>query len=379
MRFALITPANRRQLAVGESLTEHGIKVTKSANGDEKWSLEFMYLGERVKRVLGKQSEGWNATRALERRDEIRADIREGSNPLPKGRRTPLRFKELAEWYLAEMEATNGKNIPRKRYQLDQRLIPELGDLIVERITEEHVGRYVNDQIMAGLSSSTVNRDLATLNHIWTTAVRRRKLRRSPCAIEKLAEPEGRTVVLSKKECDALLEAAKRDSHPYLWLFIEFGLGTAMRSAEIVSARFDRIDWENRRLYLPKAKAGDRTQPMTSSLVEILRKERERRTDPEGWIFPSSRTDTGHVNEFNGPFRRAVKASGLSPDLVTPHVMRHTAATMMVAAGVPLPAVQRVTGHKTLSMVLRYTHLADRSIDDAMAALERHPTAEMSS
>lgn len=377
MKFRTITPTRRKGLAPGETIKEHGIIVTKLPSGDERWSLEFMYLRVRKKRVLGLTSERWNATRALEVRDQLRADIREGLDTQPRGRKVPMRFAELASWYLTELAASGGKNLDRKRLHLERRLVPKLGHLVVEAITEEHIGRYGHEMVQGGLSPSTVNRDLSTLRHALNTAVRRRKLRRSPCAIETLTEPEGRTVALSPQDCDALLEAAKRDSHPYLWLFIEFGLGTAMRSAEMVSARFEHIDWENCRLYLPKAKAGDRTQPMTKSLVEILRREREQRADREGWIFPSSRTATGHVNEFNGPFKRAVKAAGLSSSLVTPHVMRHTVATTMVAAGVPLPAVQRVTGHKTFAMVLRYTHLADRSIDEAMAALERSPNAEV--
>lgn len=373
MKFRVITPANRRILAPGQRLTEHGITIEKLVDGDEKWSLAFMYLRTRVKRVLGLKAENWNATRVLEYRDQIRADIREGLVTLPKGRETPLRFAELAKWYLAEPEASGGKNLSRKRLQLERRLVPTLGNLVVELITEEHVGRYRHAMVQSGLSPATVNRDLATLSHVWNTAVRRRKLRRMPCVIEKLAEPEGRTVVLSETECDALLEAARQDSHPHLWLFIEFELATAMRSAEILSARFDQIDWKNCRLYVPRAKAGDRTQPLTKSLIETLRRERECRPDREGWIFPSNRTPTGHVNELNSPFRRAVRAAGLSPELVTPHVMRHTAATKLVASGVPLPAVQRITGHKTYAMVLRYTHLVDRSIDEAMTALERRP------
>lgn len=376
MRFLVITPVRRRQLSVGESLSEHGITVTKLVDGDEKWSLAFMYLGTRVKRVLGLQSEGWNATKALERRDEIRADIREGTNSLPKGRSTPLRFKELGTWYLEQMEATGGKNIARKRFQLEQRLIPKLGDLVVDSMTEEHIGRYANDLIKGGFSPSTVNRDLATISHIWSTGERTRKLRRKPCAVRKRTEPQGRTFVLTAEECEALVKAAKQDSHPLLWLFVEFGLNTGMRSAEIVSARFEHLDWERRRLFLPFAKAGGRLQPLTKGLVAMLRDERKARTDREGWIFPSSQTKSGHVNEFNQPFRRAVVAAGLSPSQVTPHVMRHTAATNLVAAGHPLPAIKEITGHKTLIMLERYTHLGNRSIDDAISTLDRTSEAE---
>jgi len=373
MKFQVLTPARRRALKPGQHLTEYNITVEVLPDGDERWSIDMRYLGERVHRTLGKKSEGWNATKALAFREERRADIREGISILPRGRMTPLRLSELANWYLSEMEASAGKNLARKRLHLERHLLPNLGNLVVDKLTEEHITRCCRNLTDSGLSTSTINRYLATLSHMLSTAVRRRKIRQKPCVIERLKEPEGRTVVLSDMQCDDLVNAASMDSHPLLWLFVEFGLNTAMRSAEIVSARFDQIDWENHRLFLPHAKAGARTQPLTRSLVAILREERDKRIDRDGWIFPSARTSTGHVNEFNGPFRRAVVRAGLSPELVTPHVMRHTAATKMVAAGKSLPAIQRVTGHKTLSMLMRYTHLADKVVDETIEALERRP------
>ena len=60
------------------------------------------------------------------------------------------------------------------------------------------------------------------------------------------------------------------------------------------------------------------------------------------------------------PFRDAVTRAGLDPALITPHVMRHTAITKLVQAGVDLPTVQRISGHKTLTMVLRYAHVHAR-------------------
>jgi integrase len=71
------------------------------------------------------------------------------------------------------------------------------------------------------------------------------------------------------------------------------------------------------------------------------------------------------------PFRRAVIGAGLDPQLVTPHVMRHTAITNLVQAGVDLPTVQAISGHKTLAMVLRYTHVHGTHVDRAIAAIGR--------
>jgi site-specific recombinase XerD len=100
---------------------------------------------------------------------------------------------------------------------------------------------------------------------------------------------------------------------------------------------------------------------------------RETREDREGWVFPSPHADsgTGHRVRMDRPFRDAVERAGLDPETVTPHTMRHTAITKLVQAGVDLPTVQRISGHKTLAMVLRYSHVHDPHIDDAIAAIGR--------
>jgi Phage integrase family len=71
------------------------------------------------------------------------------------------------------------------------------------------------------------------------------------------------------------------------------------------------------------------------------------------------------------PFARAVQKAGLDPERVTPHVMRHTAITNLVKSNVDLPTIQRISGHKTLAMVLRYTHIHGQHIDRAIAAIGR--------
>jgi site-specific recombinase XerD len=100
-----------------------------------------------------------------------------------------------------------------------------------------------------------------------------------------------------------------------------------------------------------------------------------------GWIFPTPHPNaslTGHRFRMDAPFRPAVTKAGLDPSLVSPHVMRHTAITNLVKAGVDLPTIQRISGHKTLAMVLRYTHVHGPHIDQAMRTIglgipEREP------
>ncbi len=70
-------------------------------------------------------------------------------------------------------------------------------------------------------------------------------------------------------------------------------------------------------------------------------------------------------------FRNAVKAAGLDSVAITPHVMRHTAVTKLVQSGADLATVQRISGHKTLSMVMRNTHVHGQHIDQAIGAIGR--------
>ena len=71
------------------------------------------------------------------------------------------------------------------------------------------------------------------------------------------------------------------------------------------------------------------------------------------------------------PWKRVVKAAGLDPSEVVRHTLRHTAITHLIQAGVDLPTVQKISGHKTLEMVLRYAHQNGEHIQAAMDVLEK--------
>jgi integrase len=162
------------------------------------------------------------------------------------------------------------------------------------------------------------------------------------------------------------------DQDPTTWLFVAIAMGTGMRHSEILRIRWEDIDAESRRIYIGKAKAGQREQPIPPALASRLIREREQRDDQEGWLFPTTTANAKHPHRQSmaEQFARAVKRAKLDTTKVTPHILRHTAITGLVRAGVDLPTIQRISGHKTLAMVLRYTHLSDDHIDQAVAKLD---------
>lgn len=356
-----------RKLAIGERIAEGGIVAERTASGI-RFSVNVMIDGRRVhRRGLG------SLTEAREFVDQARNDARHGRLNLPAGRKLALTFAAAADDYLARLDQANGKNMIAKRRQVRMYLKPYFGTMRLDAISGFTIETYKKRRIDQGATPATVNRELATLSHLFNRAVEWRWLDRLPTRPKKFTESGSRIIALDDDQCDALMTAAVASAEPDLWLFVAFGLNTAMRHGEIMAARWEHLDLANRRLFIPAAKAGEREQPITPELAELLAREREMRDDREGWIFPSPHADSaaGHRVRMDRPFREAVKVARLDPETITPHVMRHTAITKLVQAGVDLPTVQRISGHKTLAMVLRYTHVHGRHIDAAIRAIGR--------
>lgn len=373
LRFAKLDRAALRKLGAGESVNEHGITAERLADGDLRWSVNVMVDGQRIHRAIGKESDGTTRTQAEEFIEQARTDARAGRLALPKGRKLALTVAAAADDYVKRLEESAGRNVTIKKRQLRLYLKPFFGAMRLDDISTFAIDRYKKKRGGEGAANATINRELATLSHLLSSAAEWKWIDRVPCRPRMLEEARGRIIALTDAECDALMGAAVKSADTYCWLFVAFGLNTAMRHSEILAASWEQLDLDHLRLFIPEAKAGEREQPITPELAELLRKELEMREDRAGFIFPAAHKDsgTGHRARMDRPFRDAVKAAGLDPARITPHVMRHTAITALVRAGVDLPTVQKISGHKTLAMVLRYAHVHGAHIDQAIKAIGR--------
>lgn len=371
LRFSKLTRPAIRSLSAGERIAEHGIVAERLPSGDVRYSINIMVDRQRVHRVVGRESDGVTREQAERLIEKLRTEAREGRLNLPKGRKVALSFAEAAAQYLAKLGETGGRNIDRKRQQLSAQLTPAFGRSRLDAISDFQVKSFVKRRRDSGAAPSTINRELATLSHLFRSAAGWKWIGRDQVpAIERQREGAGRIVALSREQCGRLLNAAIGDQDRDLWLFVMIGLHTAMRHGEIRRLRWEHFDGNRRRFYIPQAKAGEREQPITADLNATLLREREQRPAGEQWLFtagPGSHTEYRHT--FRKAFRRAVERAGMDPEQITPHVMRHTAISALVKAGVDLPTVQRVSGHKTLAMVLRYSHVDGAHIDAATDAL----------
>jgi integrase len=369
-RFDILTRPNMRKLAPGQKLTEHGIRYEKLEDHDGRFSVWFRANGEVVHRVIGRESEGFTRTHAEEFIEQTKSDARKGELNLPKGRKAPLVASKAIDKYLNRLEESGGRDLKNKKQAFRDYLGKFFGSKRLDQITTFDVERYKKHRQGQGASNGTINRELAYLSHMLNRALEWGWLNGKVAVIRKLPEEQGRIVYLTTEQCTRILKAAKNNSNPQLYLFVRIGLDTGMRLSEILSIRLENIHLERHEIYIPKAKAGARVQPISKSLAGYLQLVLDGSEAGQEWLFPSignKKSKCGHTVDFRTSWKEMLKQASLDDDIVR-HTLRHTAITHLVQAGVDLPTVKQISGHKTLQMVERYSH---RNSDHINAALDK--------
>jgi integrase len=206
------------------------------------------------------------------------------------------------------------------------------------------------------LSPATVNRRVAAVLSVWRRAHRRGLLGPPPTGMYA-REPKGRRRVLSPEEEPRLLEFL---SPPYRSL-ARLLLASGLRVGEALALKWDDVRWivgEGWSVTVRDSKNGDaRTVPGIQRVACFNRQVPGLRDPKDDSIGPFS---TVSHSAFNHAFRAAKAAIGLEKDdELVPHSLRHTYATRMVVAGVPLSVVARLLGHRTVRTTMRYSHVSD--------------------
>jgi integrase len=383
--FVKLTRPKMRKLPSGGRISEHGITFERQSNKDGVFSVNVMVDGQRIHRVIGRESDGTTRTQAEEFIEKARQDAKAGRLNLPKGRKTALSFTEAADKYLVKLEQEGGKDLKMKRYRVELHLKPFFGNTPLSKIRTSDVERYKKQRLEEDAQHNTlkdgtplykgktkpgtINRELAALSHLFTKAVEWGWLLHKIANIPRLKENSGRITYLTVEQIDRLLKAAQEDQNIQIYPFILIGLETSMRRSEIFSVRREHINLDQLTISIPKAKAGAREQPITGHLAKFLVEYVATLQPGMPWLFPSPAAKEGHTVNLDKPFRRVVANAGLDTSLVVRHTLRHTAITHLVQAGVDLPTVKRISGHKNLSMVERYSHQNGAHIESAMDKL----------
>jgi integrase len=146
-------------------------------------------------------------------------------------------------------------------------------------------------------------------------------------------------------------------------------LHTGFRASELRSLTWDDVDFRRRVISVRAgyAKNGEaRSVPMNQLLTDILKS--VKLANYQGDRVFCNREGTPY-RSFRSAFERAVRKAEVKD--LTFHDLRHTFASRLVMAGVDLPTVKELLGHRDISMTMRYTHLSSDHKQTAMGKLEQ--------
>ena len=130
---------------------------------------------------------------------------------------------------------------------------------------------------------------------------------------------------------------------------------TGWRSGEALTLRWEHLDLDRRTARLPDTKTGLSVRPLSHVACDVLRG--LTRGTGDMLVFPANR-GSGTMAGFPAMFARITKVGGLPPD-VTPHVLRHSFASLAGDLGYSETTIAALVGHKGQSITSRYVHAAD--------------------
>ena len=319
------------------------------------------------------------------------------------GGRVP-RVRDAGERFLAAIEAGTAlsrsgtpyrpSTVNGYRRELRQRIYPAIGDRRLDAVTRGDVLALSGGMQGEGLAPTTVRNTIVPLRALYRWAADHDITARNPTRGLAMPGVSGsrRERFATPSEVRALL-ASLDPRDRALWATAAFA---GLRRGELMGLRWSDVDLDAGELHVrqafspaakrmgpPKTKAGQRTVPLSAQLAELLAAHRELSRGVRAELVFARGTladaNRGHRGSPKAPFSdstvgvralRVWRSAGLEP--LGMHEARHTFASSLLAAGVPMKVVSALMGHTTIAVTVDlYSHLLPGAGADAIAQLDR--------
>jgi integrase len=248
-----------------------------------------------------------------------------------------------------------------------------IGKLTLNRITPallvEYRNKLLNDPNDKGQTrgGATVNRYMAAMSAAFGIAVTEWQwVKENPFSrVRREKESEGRIRFLSSDERSSLLESCKQSDNKKLYLITLLALSTGMRQSEIMTLKWDQINFDRRVITLYKTKNKDiRVVPLVGFAAKEFGGHNKIRSIHNPYVFVGRYASHAHFPRK--AWETAVRRARIED--FTFHDCRHSTASELAMNGASLHEIAAVLGHKTLAMVQRYAHLSEHH---TIAVVER--------
>ena len=346
------------------------------------WSAVFALPGNRKKWVKIGKCPKPEAKKILAK---LEAEIIAGNFDILESK--PIAFDDFTKIYLERIKPVKAENTWKvEKGFIERHLIPYFGIRRIASIRKQDVEDYRNKRSEL-VKSRTVNLELLCLSAMLRKAVEWKFLQRLPW--DRLPMLKVRDAKEIRFLSVGQVHDLKQASTPWIYPFVCLALHSGMRLSEMLWLDWNQIDFERRiiRLYnkpgfsLKNLKA--REIPIDDDLYQVLESHWQSFPNPnvnpgfEGayqpraenqkqWVF--CQPDGKRVQSIRTSFEKACRKAGLEG--ITVHSLRHTFASHLLMANVPIKTVQTLLGHKSIQITMDiYGHLTPEHVASSINRL----------
>jgi integrase len=276
---------------------------------------------------------------------------------------------QVVEWYDAHGQGLSAGLDTKKRLIAAAHA---MGNPVADRFGSDDFARYRASRIDAGVSPSNMNRELSYFKAMFNELARLGGWPRSnPLAKLRAFRVQGRELsYLKREQVHGLLVELGKARNKHVLLISRLALSTGARWSEAEQITIGQVG--EGVVQFARTKSGRvRAVPIARDLEAELRRHHAAHGESQrvfGYAWSA--------------FREAIKRAGIElPEGQMTHALRHTFASHFVMAGGNILVLQRILGHQSLAMTMRYAHLAPEHLQEAkalnpLAQLERNEAAE---
>lgn len=382
-----VEPQNKGHVVWDDEFPGFGLRIYPS--GKRSYIVQYRSRGRSRRYTIGLHGL-WTPETARREAKALLGRAAHGGDPAEEREeeRKALTIKQLCEQYIADMESglILGKGgRPKKETtiatdvgRLRRHIVPLLGTRRVRDITKPDMNNLMKD-IIAGKTRVTVMtnklrgkaivrggagtaiRTMGLLGGVFSYAVEAGIIEHNPTHGLRKPKYKVRDRRLSESEYrtlgDILRQGCRSNQlriHADILRLIAL---TGCRRGEIVNLKWSAVDLEGSCLRLADSKEGATVRPVGLPVVEYLEKERPHRTGT--YVFPGQDIDNA-VGNFPQSWKKLFKDTPLWD--VTPHVLRHSFASMANDLGFTEITIAALIGHAKGSVTSKYVHTLDSTL-----------------
>ncbi|CAM5202693.1 Site-specific recombinase XerD OS=Bosea thiooxidans OX=53254 GN=SAMN05660750_03866 PE=4 SV=1 [Bosea thiooxidans] len=372
-----------------------GFGIRCQAKG-KSYTLKTAVQGRTRWLTIGLHGSPWTPDSARAEAKRLLGETVQGKDPTEAKFRERVRMKELCARYLEQYAIPKKKasSVRLDRMNIDNHVLPLLGQKFVDELKPADIETFKNavrngktapkdakekqKEQGGGLvvkgGPGVSNRCLTLLSKIFNLAELwglRPKASNPVKGIARYGEtPKER--FLSEEEFQklgAVLNQFERDEAESIYAVaaIRLLIHTGARLSEILTLRWDHVQFDRRRLRLINSKTGPKNIELTEPAIELL--QNLPRIDGNPFVIAGRRRGQ-HLVDLQRPWQRIRNAAGLSD--VRIHDLRHSFASMAIRNGISINVIGKLLGHRSSETTRRYAHLEDSYIaqeNDKVGAL----------